>query len=206
MRLCPPLKGRASVLLAAAAAFAAAASLAGEPAAAKKAEAGDILIQRSAYALIRPEGWSQAAGVSPRVDLTLACDTDPGVNISIATAPAGVTREITDAEAAELKEMFKGSIPGYEVTAEEWMQVDGTRAYRVSARYALNLGGPALAMQNAQVLFVKGDTFYTVTYTSTPGLFLKHLGDFDAVLESFRAGGGAPAAPTAAGTRAPARP
>ncbi len=81
--------------------------------------------------------------------------------------------------------------------------MDGARAYRISARYALNFGGPVLAMQNAQVLFVKGDTFYTVTYTSTPALFLKHLGDFEKVLEELQGAGGGG---RRAGTGAPRRP
>lgn len=206
MHASPPFGVRASALLASAVALVAAA-FAGESSPAKKPEAASALVERSAYTLLCPAGWSTAAGASPRVDLTLSCDADPGVNISVATAPAGATRDITEREAAEAKEMFKGSIPGYEVTAEEWSEVDGARAYRISARYALNFGGPVLAMQNAQVLFVKGDTFYTVTYTSTPALFLKHLGDFEKVLEEFRARGGAGGAPTpgASATRLPAR-
>lgn len=206
MHASPPFGVRASALLASAVTLVAAA-FAGESSPAKKSEAASALVERSAYTLLCPAGWSTAAGASPRVDLTLSCDADPGVNISVATAPAGATRDITEREAAEAKEMFKGSIPGYEVTAEEWSEVDGARAYRISARYALNLGGPVLAMQNAQLLFVKGDTFYTVTYTSTPALFLKHLGDFEKVLEEFRARGGAGGAPTpgASATRLPAR-
>ena len=102
MHASSPFGVRASLLLASALALAAAAFAEG-PSHAKKPEAASALVERGAYTLLRPAGWSEAAGASPRVDLTLACDADPGVNISIATAPAGATRDITEREAAEAK-------------------------------------------------------------------------------------------------------
>jgi len=155
------------------------------------------------YTIKCPEGWTVRKGMVPQIDLTLSCDADPGVNISVARAPAGAEKEITESTAREMKEMYAANLPGYEVTAEEWREVDAARAYRVSARYTLRSGAFQMAMQNSQVLFVKGGTVYTITYTSTPGLFMKHLGEFETTLESF--GAKSEAIPTAPGQQPAAR-
>jgi len=44
-------------------------------------------------------------------------------------------------------------------------------------------------LQNKQVMFIKGGRFYTITYTSTPALFMKHLGEFESAVGSFRTTG-----------------
>jgi hypothetical protein len=155
------------------------------------------------YTIKCPEGWTVRKGMIPQIDLTLSCDADPGVTISVTRAPAGAEKEITESAAREMKEMLTANFPGYEVTAEEWRAVDAARAYRVSARYTLKAGELQMAMQNSQVLFVKGGTVYTITYTSTPGLFMKHLGEFETTLESF--GARIEAIPTAPGQQPAAR-
>ena len=155
------------------------------------------------YTIKCPEGWTVRKGMVPQIDLTLSCDADPGATISVTRAPAGPEKEITESAAREMKEMLTANLPGYEVTAEEWREVDGARAYRVSARYTLRSGAFQMAMQNSQVLFVKGGTAYTITYTSTPGLFMKHLGEFETTLGSF--GAKIEAIPTAPGQQPAAR-
>ena len=44
-------------------------------------------------------------------------------------------------------------------------------------------------IQSKQVMLIKGDRFYTITYTSTPALFMKHLGEFELGVGSFRTTG-----------------
>jgi hypothetical protein len=115
------------------------------------------------------------------MDAIFFCLADPGVNISVTWTAAGGEKELTEAAANEMKEMFRKSYPGYSVTAEDWRELDGVRAYALSARHQ----GMGAELQNKQVMFIKGDRFYTITYTSTPALFLKHLGEFELAVGSF---------------------
>ncbi|MEJ2745620.1 MAG: DcrB-related protein, partial [bacterium] len=115
------------------------------------------------------------------MDAIFFCLADPGVNISVTWTAAGGEKELTEAAVNEMKEMLRKSYPGYSVTAEEWRELDGVRAYALSARHR----GMGAELQNKQVMFIKGDRFYTITYTSTPALFLKHLGEFELAVGSF---------------------
>lgn len=137
------------------------------------------------YAIGHPAGWSVREGAVPGVDLAMTCDADPGANITVTRAPAEGAGGFTEAQAREVKEMYSKNIPGYAVTAEEWRTVGGARAFRLCGRYALGSGGLRMEMQNAQVMFVAEGTLFTVTYTSTPALFMKHLGDFETALDGF---------------------
>lgn len=155
------------------------------------------------YTIARPDGWTVREGAMPQVDLAMTCDADPAASISVVKAPAGGEGEITENRARELKEMYTANLPGYTVTAEEWRAVGGARAYRIAARYTLQSGTFRMAMQNAQALFIAGDTVFTITYTSTPELFMKHLGEFETTLDGFRAQAATPSPP---GARAAATP
>ncbi len=138
------------------------------------------------YAIDPPAGWSVREGAIPLVDLAMTCDADPGTSITVTKAPAEGAKEFSAAQAREMKEMYAKGIPGYTVTAEGWREVCGARAFRLCGRYALGAGGGRMEMQNAQVFFIAGEKLFTITYTSTPGLFMKHLGDFEAAIDGFR--------------------
>jgi hypothetical protein len=101
--------------------------------------------------------------------------------MSVTWAAAGGQKELTETAVREMKEMFRQGYPGYTVTAEEWRELDGAKAYCLSARHQ-ELGAE---LQNKQVMLIKGDRFYTLTYTSTPALFMKYLGEFERAVGSF---------------------
>lgn len=204
MYVFPPVGFRAFVLGAClCAAFPARARAAdGPPPPARDASAP---VARLGYTIKRPDGWSVRAGTMPQIGLALTCDADPAASISVVTTPAGGEGEITERAAREMKEMYMANLPGYTVTSEEWRTVGGARAYRISARYTPASGALRMTMQNAQALFIAGDTVYTITYTSTPELFMKHLGEFETVLDGFRAQAAAvPGTPGTGAATAPA--
>jgi hypothetical protein len=147
--------------------------------------ASEYVSADGAYRITCPEGWTKLDTGVRAFDAAFFCVADRGVNFTVARAPAGNDREITEAAAREMRDMFRQAYEGYTVTAEERREVDGVRAYILSARYK-QMG---MELQNRQVMFVKGATFYTLTYTSTPPLFMKHLGDFERAAGSFRAAG-----------------
>lgn len=147
----------------------------------------DYMGRDGSYRLVRPEGWMVREDAMPGIDVAFFCEEDPGVNFTVAKAAAGGESEFSDMAAMEIKETFRKSYPAYNVTAEEWRTLDGARAYCLSARYA-----PAgVELQNKQVMFIKAGTFFTLTYTSTPALFMKRLADFEHAVESFRISGDA---------------
>jgi len=147
-------------------------------------------VSKAGYRIVWPEGWVKNDTDIRPLDVAFFCRSDPGVNISVTWAPAGGEAALTDAGAKEIKEMFRQSYPGYSVTAEEWRTVDGAKAYCLSARYSrMNT-----QLHNKQVMFIKGGKFFTLTYTSTPALFMKYLDEFERTAGSFRTVGG-PAAP-----------
>lgn len=151
-----------------------------------KAEIRDYASKNGGYRIACPEGWERHGGDVRPMDAVFFCLADPGVNMSVTWAAAGGQKELTEAAANEMKEMFRQSYAGYSVTAEEWRELDGARAYALSARRQ----GMGAELQNKQVMFIKGDRFYTLTYTSTPELFMKHLGEFELAIGSFKAAGG----------------
>lgn len=152
-----------------------------------KAKAGtrDYASEKGGYRITCPEGWERHGGDVGPMDAVFFCLADPGVNMSVTWTAAGGQKELTEAAANEMKEMFKQSYAGYSVTAEEWRELDGAKAYALSARHE----GMGAELQNKQVMFVKGDRFYTITYTSTPASFMKHLGEFELAVGSFRTTG-----------------
>lgn len=139
---------------------------------------------KGGYRITGPEGWEKN-DIGGAIDVTFLCAADPGVNISVAWASAGGEVSLTAASAREMVEMFRKSYPGYEMTAEEWRELDGAKAYCLSARYA-PMGTP---LQNKQVMLIKGGKFFTITYTSTPALFMKYLGAFEEAVATFRTTG-----------------
>ena len=151
-----------------------------------KAETRDYVSKSGGYRITCPEGWERHGGDVRPMDAVFLCLADPGVNVSVTLASAGGQKELTEAAANEMKEMFRQNYAGYSVTAEEWRELDGVRAYALSARHQ----GMGAELQNKQVMFIKGDRFYTLTYTSTPALFMKHLGEFELAVGSFRTAGG----------------
>jgi len=150
-----------------------------------KAEKREYVSSAAGYRITCPEGWARHEGDIRPIDVIFFCRTDPGVNMSVTWAAAGGQKELTEAAVKEMKDMFRQSYPGYSVTAEEWRELDGAKAYCLSARHK-EMG---VELQNKQVMLIKGDRFYTITYTSTPALFMKHLGEFELAVGSFRTTG-----------------
>jgi hypothetical protein len=157
-----------------------------EAVATAKAKKRDYVSKNGGYRIACPEGWERHGGDVRPMDAIFFCLAEPGVNMSVTWAASGGQKELTKAAADEIKETFRRSYPGYSVTAEEWREMDGVKAYALSARHK----GMGAELQNKQVMFIKGDRFYTITYTSTPALFMKHLGEFELAVESFRTTGG----------------
>ncbi|MCX6355005.1 MAG: PsbP-related protein [Candidatus Aureabacteria bacterium] len=146
-------------------------------------------MSKAGYRIVWPEGWVKNDTDIRPLDVAFFCRSDPGVNISVTWAPAGGEAALTDAAAKEIKEMFRQSYPGYDVTAEEWRTVDGAKAYCLSARYARM----DTQLHNKQVMFIKGGKFFTISYTSTPALFMKYLEACERTVGSFRTVGGSAA-------------
>jgi len=146
-----------------------------------KAEKREYTSSVGGYRITCPEGWARHEGDVRPIDVIFFCRTEPGINMSVTWAAAGGQKELTEAAVKEIKEMFRQSYPGYAVTAEEWRELDGAKAYCLSARHQ-ELGAE---LQNKQVMLIKGDRFYTLTYTSTPALFMKYLGEFERAVGSF---------------------
>lgn len=156
-----------------------------EVSAAVKAEKREYVSGSGGYRITCPEGWARHEGDIRPIDVIFFCRADPGVNMSVTWASAGGQKELTEAAVKEMKDMFRQSYPGYSVTAEEWRELDGAKAFCLSARHQ-EMGAE---LQNKQVMLIKGDRFYTLTYTSTPAFFMKHLGEFELGVGSFRTTG-----------------
>ncbi|MDD5555857.1 MAG: DcrB-related protein [bacterium] len=147
------------------------------------------------YRLDCPDGWTVRETGAPAVEAAFFCDADQGVNFTVTRVPAPGEAELSEEAVREMQETFRSSYPGYRITADEWREVAGARAFCLSARYAQ----AGLELQNRQVMFIRDGIFYTLTYTATPASFMRHLGDFERAVESFRIGaagsGGSPGTP-----------
>lgn len=149
---------------------------------AEKISAGCVehVSKKGGYRLRAPAGWKRQPMVPGPIDMLFICKEDPSV-INITWAPVDEGQdEFTGEMAAEMKG-FNQSRAGGAVTSEDWREVDGARAFCLSARYN-QLG---VELQHKQVVFIKGGKFYSLTYTTAPELFLKNLGDFEMTVESF---------------------
>lgn len=147
------------------------------PTPAPRGYAGD-----AGYRITVPANWARHEGDVRPLDAIFFSLEDPGVNMSVTVAAAEPDGALTESTAREMREMFRQGYPSYEVTAEAWRDLDGVKAYCLSARYS-----PAgRQLQNKQVILIKGGKFFTLTYTATPALFMKHLGAFEGAVESFK--------------------
>ncbi len=160
--------------------FAAGAEKAAAPEAPREYKSSD-----GRYRITIPKRWEKSDRAFGPADLLLFCDGSPGVNISVIWSAAGEGEELNESVAKEMKELCKQRYEGYEVTAEEWRKLGGVKAYCISARFKQHEN----EIRNKQVMLIKGGKTYILTYTAMAELFMKHLGEFEKAVDSFRTTG-----------------
>lgn len=146
-------------------------------------ESVEYTSDRGGYSITCPPGWEKKGGIPGPIDMMFSCREDPSV-ISVTWAPMekgqlGLSKSVV----SEMKETIRSTYPGCEITAEEWREVDGAKAFCLSLRFK-PLG---MELRNKQVMLVKGGRFFTLVYTTSPEQFMNHLAEFEATVASFRA-------------------
>lgn len=130
------------------------------------------------FSFTPPSGWTKGDQQGVVVMFTNPKSPQTSINVVSEDAP-GFT--LTDyAKAA--KEQLAKAIPGYKVTNEKTVTVNGVQAYQMDGAFSQS----GLSLVNRQLLVVDNGKVYVLTATSTPDAWAANQAAIDASLKTFK--------------------
>ena len=131
-----------------------------------------------AYRFFVPQGWV----VNNRAEYSAAyaSDTDSS-NVSVQMYMTKDASKTVDQYFSECEARYKDIFESYERVSAEEIKMDGVPA----KQYVYKIVSGGVEYKQLQAIVVKGEVFYTVTYTALPELFDTHLSDVAKMIEHF---------------------
>lgn len=130
------------------------------------------------FSFTPPSGWTQGSQEGVAVMFTNPKSPQTSINVVSESAPGF---SLTDYVKAA-KEQLSQAIPGYKVSNEKSVTVNGVPAYQMDGAFSQS----GLSLVNRQLIVVDDGTVYVLTATSTPDAWASNMSAVDTSLKTIK--------------------
>lgn len=130
------------------------------------------------FSFTPPSGWTKGAQEGVLVMFTNPKSPQTSINIVSEDAPGFSLSDYAKAA----KEQLSQAIPGYKISSEKTVTVNGVPAYQMDGAFSQS----GLSLVNRQLIVVNEGKVYVLTATSTPDAWSANQAAIDASLKTFK--------------------